>query len=68
MSARASTPSIELHRDLISERMCGQRAASRSDRCEPSGCRMPDSEVLFHLALTFELIDAPARGPERASL
>jgi hypothetical protein len=28
---------------------------------------MPDSEVVFHLALTFELIDDPARGPERAT-
>jgi hypothetical protein len=28
---------------------------------------MPDSEVLFRLALTFEVIDAPARGSERAA-
>jgi hypothetical protein len=28
---------------------------------------MPYSEVLLHLALTFELIDDPARGPERAA-
>ena len=28
---------------------------------------MPDSEVLFRLALTFELIDDPVRGLERAA-
>jgi hypothetical protein len=28
---------------------------------------MPESEELFHRTLTFELIDAPARRPERAA-
>jgi hypothetical protein len=29
---------------------------------------MPDSEVLLHLAPTFERIDDPARGAERVAL